>query len=64
MGPSGDIKNSHQNREWNLDADAMKLYRHKEGMWEKIRSVNYESTGVTMAEPCHITHRADGTQRR
>jgi hypothetical protein len=48
----------------------MTLYRHKEGMWTKHRAVvnygrlRFESTGVTTAETCHITHRADGTQRR
>jgi hypothetical protein len=47
----------------------MTLYRHKKYMWTKHRAVNYgllrfESIGVTTAEPCHITHRADGTQRR
>jgi hypothetical protein len=30
-GPRGDIKNSHQNIECNLDAGAMTLYRHTEG---------------------------------
>jgi hypothetical protein len=69
LGPWGDIKNSHQNTEWNLDAGAMTLYRHKEGMWTTHGAVNYgrirfESAGVTMAERFHITHRADGTQRR
>jgi hypothetical protein len=47
----------------------MTLYRHKEGMWTKHWAINYghlrfEYTGATMVEPCHITHRADGTQRR
>jgi hypothetical protein len=67
--PWGDTKNSHQNTEWNLDASALTLYRHKEGMWSKRRAVNYgrlrlESTGVSTTEPCHITHKADDTQRR
>jgi hypothetical protein len=69
LGPWGDIKNAHQNTEWNLDAGAMDLYRHKEGIWTKHRAVNYgrlrfESTGVTTVELRHVTHKADGTQRR
>jgi hypothetical protein len=65
----GSIKNTHQNTEWNLDADATDLYRHKEGIWTKHRAVNYgrlmlESAGVTRAEPHHITHKTDGTHRR
>jgi hypothetical protein len=36
---------------------------------DKTYAINYgrlrlESTGVTTAEPRHITHKADGTQRR
>jgi hypothetical protein len=47
----------------------MTLYRHKEGMWSKHRAFNYgrfrfKYTEVSTAEPCHITHKADGTQRR
>jgi hypothetical protein len=69
FGPWGDIKNSHQNTEWNLDAGGMTFYRHKEGMWTKHRAVNcghlrFESTGVSTGEPRHITHKADGTQCR
>jgi hypothetical protein len=69
LGPWGDIKNTQQNTEWNLDAGEMELYRHNEGIWTKHRTVNYgrlrfESTGVTTAEPRHITHKADDTQRR
>jgi hypothetical protein len=50
-------------------AGAMELYRHNEGGWTNHRSVNYrrlrfESTGVITAEPRHITHKADGTERR
>jgi hypothetical protein len=63
------FKNTHQNTEWNLDADAMELYRHKDDIWTKYRAINYgrlrlESAGVTTAEPRHITHKADGTHRR
>jgi hypothetical protein len=69
LGPWRDTKNSHQNTEWNLNAGAMTLYRHKEGMWSEHRAVNYgrlrfKSNGVSTAEPCHVTHKADGTQHR
>jgi hypothetical protein len=69
LGPWGDIKNAHQNTEWNLDAAVMDLYRHKEDIWKNHRAVNYgrlrfEYTGVTTVEPIHITHKAYGKQLR
>jgi hypothetical protein len=69
LGPWGDIKNTHQNTELNLDSGEMELYRHNEGIWIKHRAANYgrlrfELIGVTTAKMRHITHKADGTQRR
>jgi hypothetical protein len=63
------IKNMHQYTEWNLDSSALALYRHNKGIWTTHRAINYghlrfESTGVIMAETCHVTHKADGIQRR
>jgi hypothetical protein len=69
LGLWEEIKNTHQYTEWNLDARTMSLYRYNDGVWKKHRAVNYgrlrfESTEVVMTEPRHITHKADGMQRR
>jgi hypothetical protein len=63
------LKNAHQSTEWNLDARKMSMYRYHEDIWTKQRAVNYgrlrfELTGAETTEPSHITHKADGTQRR
>jgi hypothetical protein len=44
FGTMGGHKNAHQNTEWNLDAGAMALYRHKEGIWTSIGTSTMEAS--------------------
>jgi hypothetical protein len=47
-------------RQRNIDIQTQGT-KHRAVIYGRLR---YKSTGVTTAEPRHITHKADGTQRR
>jgi hypothetical protein len=60
---------THRRTEWNLDAKALSLFRHHIGVWTTHPATNYghlrfELTGTTTEAPRHLTHKADGVQRR
>jgi hypothetical protein len=69
LGPWAASLLMHQTTEWNLDATTLSLFRHHEGVWTKHCATKYgrirfELTGTTTEAPLHITHKADGIQRR
>jgi hypothetical protein len=60
---------THQTTEWNLDTTTLSLFSHNEGVWTTHRATDYgclrfELAGTTTEAPRHITHKADGVQRR